>query len=99
MDDLFDYPRRDLARNLWWFTASEKIPEAVKALASKHVSQVCTHLLDRMRLATASLMPILRTQTICTAGILAATLGSFSFLYAFSNPSRFVVSMTWLYGK
>ena len=31
LDGLFDYPRHDLARNLWRPTASGKIPEAVKA--------------------------------------------------------------------
>ena len=30
---------------------------------------------------------------------LRITLESFSFLYAFSNSSRFVASMTWLYGR
>ena len=52
-----------------------------------------------MRLAAVSLTFILRTRTMCTASILRITLESFSFLYAFSNSSRFVTSMTWLYGK
>ena len=67
--------------------------------ASKRSSQVCTHLSDRMRLAAVSLTLILRTRTMCTASILRITLESFSFLYAFSNSSRFVASMMWLYGR
>ena len=67
--------------------------------ASKRSSQVCTHLLDRMRLATVSLTLILRTRTMRTASILRITLESFSFLYAFSSSSRFATSMTWLYGR
>ncbi len=65
----------------------------------KRSSQVCTHLSDRMRLAAVSLTLILRTRTMCTASILRITLESFSFLYAFSSSSRFVTSMTRLYGR
>ena len=52
-----------------------------------------------MRLAAVSITLILCTRIMCTASILRITLESFSFLYAFSNFSRFVTSMMWLYGE
>ena len=55
--------------------------------------------LDRMRLAAVSPMFIFHTRTMYTATSLRTTLEFFSFLYAFSSSSRFVVSMAWLYGR
>ena len=66
---------------------------------SKHSSQMCTYLSDRMRFAVVLPMLILRTRTMCTGSILRTTLESLSFLYVFSSSSRFVLSMTLLCGR
>ena len=66
---------------------------------SKRFSHLCTHLSDRIRLAAVSPMLIWRTQTMWTASILSTTLESFSFLYAFSSSSRFVLSIPHQHGR